>query len=1272
MGKGISAFMTETYQQLFAEGFLLSVWNAEYQKYITSEDAELLDILRKWAKKDFQKETEAESAFVNIFFKKIWGYAASGETEKEAGYTCHPQFAIPKAGASGGTGKADMALGYFGTKDAFSGIPQVLCEFKDIHSGLDKEQKRKGNTRSPVRQCADYLREANSHFAPYGHESVRAKWGIVTDMNEFRLYFHQSVPHKYQKFIIKTSASDTDVSLLSDSPRAGVQRFLFQKLFQPHMLLRSGGPCALEKLMQKQLTVEKALEKDFYREYHHFREKVFETLVKCNPDFKGTKSRLVRLTQRFLDRCLFVMFCEDMGAALHYPPNLLRDMLIKHSTDDFYDANDNAAWEKVKKLFASMRDGSPFLKHAMNRFNGGLFETDNELESLDIPTFLFCTEQQGLNEKSLFSAKETLLYLSAQYDFGAGAGTGERKIGLYTLGRIFEQSITDLEYMEARADGSVSLTELSKRKRDGVYYTPEWITHYIVQETVGAKLEDIKKELGFDRIAKVTDEDIEKFQERLKNRWKKGAPHVNEYLAVLDQYKNALDKIRIADPACGSGAFLIQAFEKMLEERQWIAKEKERIERKGSLFDTEQEMKTVLSQNLYGVDINPESVEITRLALWLRTALPDKSLRVLDKNILCGNSLVGTDFYENRNPELFPEEKKERINAFDWNAAFPEIFANRGFDCVIGNPPYIKLQHFRQAQPEIADYLLTARKKDGSLKYESTQTGNFDMYLPFIEMGMDLLNENGRMGFIAPNVWMMNEYGKGLRNKLKKTKKLDRWVDFKSFQVFDEATTYTALQFFRGKECDAVKCYFASDGDISNVNWEDADIDSVRYEDLPENEAWNLFPDIERSLIDRLNQKCKRLEDCCKAIIVGIQTSADYIYHLTKIGQGKYLHKGKDKKIKEVEIEDQIMRPLVSGTEAKRYQKPHTNTWLLFPYDLSGERPRLWLQKEMENIFPKTWEYLKFCEKDLRQREKGKMDKDDSWWAYNYPKNLDKQDMPKLGVAQTVPGMRVFYDAKGEFYFNNVRVNGILVSEKHESWFLLGILNAPVANFVFKKTAKAKQGGFYEANKQFLAPLPIPDASDEQKKKVGNLAKELQQIHTARRDKMLLTEKRVQSSQTEADKRSPQWIWADAKNKESLEKRLDALTSCLRTGAAMKAENDKGEIRFFINAIPVIEGIFEDAQQADFIAAQWHYTALTTNITEKFTAQKLISLLCTLRKTDNSALMKQVIALDKEIRELDQIIAEKEKEMNNIVYSLYKLSPEEIRLVEKNSIKQIK
>lgn len=1257
--------MAENYQKLFTDNFLLANWNTEYQKYLESTDDEVLGILRNWNDKNFQKETEAEGAFVDIFFKKIWNFKASGETKKEEGYTCHPQFPVPNAGQKGGTGKADLAMGYFGKDDAISQIPQIVCEFKDIRSGLDNEQNRKGNRRSPVKQCADYLREANSAFAPYGHEPVRAKWAIVTDMNEFRLYSQQSIPHQYQKFVINSPEAETTVSLIEDSKEAALQRFFFRKLFQADSLLTQGGPCTLEKFIKDQFILEKELEKGFYKEYQAFRENVFQVLVKANPDFNGTKGKLVRMTQRLLDRCLFIMFCEDMGSALNFPTNLLRDVLIKHSMDEFYDPDDNMAWEKVKKLFSAMKDGTPFLKHKINRFNGGLFADEPELEQLNVPTILFCTEHQGAGEKSLFSHKETLLYLSSKYNFGAKGNTQERSIGLYTLGRIFEQSITDLEYMEAKADGRVSITELSKRKRNGVYYTPEWVTHYIVEETVGARLEDIKKEMGFDSLPPVTDQDINNYQERLKDKRKKGASHVNEYLNLIDKYRFALDKIKVVDPSCGSGAFLIQAFERLFRERQWIAREKERIEQVSSLFDTEQEMKSVLSNNLFGVDINSESVEITRLALWLRTALPNKPLGVLDKNILCGNSLVGSDFYNNKSTKLFSEENRELVNIFDWDKAFPEIFKNGGFDCVIGNPPYIKLQHFRKAQPEVTEYLLTVKKENGSLKYESAQTGNFDMYLPFIEMGIELLNEKGRMGYIAPNVWMMNEYGKGLRNKLKRTKRLDRWIDFKSFQVFDEAITYTALQFFKGKACDEMKCYFAPDGDISNLDWRSSNIDSITINDFPENDKWQILPIKEKQLIDNLLNNNSKLgeQQWTNSISQGLISGAFRIYVNKKISENKYEHINSNKKCVEIELEDKITKPIVSGEHIKRYEKPLSEQFIIFPYRKVDKNIQLIEFAEMEIHFPSTLNFLKINEKFLRKRDGGKLN-DDSWYRFSRNQNLDKQEIPKLLIAGTAPNLRVSCDVNGNFATNDKRVYSIYTKNTTDLLYLLGILNSPIPNFVFKNLARPKSGGFFDIETQFLAPLPIPNATDEQKQQVGNMAKELQELHTSRRDKMLLIYKRLQSAQTATDKRKPEWIWTDAKDKDALEKRLETLSAYLRPGAKMKAENDNGEIKYFIDDIPVIEGIFEDEDQSDFITTQWNQTARTTNITEKFTAKKLVALLCSLRKTENQALMKQTSKFNIEIHELDKIIAEKETEINNLIYSLYKLNQEEIKIVE--------
>jgi hypothetical protein len=170
-----------------------------------------------------------------------------------------------------------------------------------------------------------------------------------------------------------------------------------------------------------------------------------------------------------------------------------------------------------------------------------------------------------------------------------------------------------------------------------------------------------------------------------------------------------------------------------------------------------------------------------------------------------------------------------------------------------------------------------------------------------------------------------------------------------------------------------------------------------------------------------------------------------------------------------------------------------------------------------------AWQHLKRYEDELRARESSAFD-DNQWYRFGRSQNIDKQELTKLIVAQTVPGMRVCYDVNGEFYLNNVRVNGILPHNKASGWYLLGILNAPVYDFVFKRVAKAKAGGYYEANKQFIAPLPIPNASKEEQKEVMALAQSLQELHTKKRDVLRDIQKRLESTQCEDDTRTPEWV----------------------------------------------------------------------------------------------------------------------------------------------------
>ncbi|MFO7600297.1 MAG: hypothetical protein R6X27_10880 [Candidatus Desulfacyla sp.] len=359
-------------QPLFNVSFLASKWEAEYRTFKESDEASvLLDRLRNWSARSQLSETATEAAFIRIFFSDTWGYDQQG-IHPDGSYQCYPQFPIARAGQTGGTGAADLGLGYFGLPGGDPDIPQVLCEFKDIRSSLDRNQHRKGNTRSPVRQCMDYLREAGNTLT--GNELVEPFWGIVTDMNEFRLYCRTKGDAQCQRFVIAPRPDDHEESLLSESESGAFLRFLFRKMFHRSSLLTQQGDPYLKKLLKDQLIHETALEKDFYLEYKAYREFLYRTIVEANPQYTGTKGSLVRLTQRLLDRCLFLLFCEDMGKSLDFPDNLLRDILIAYSRDPYYNPEDNIPWERLKNLFRVMDDGGRFGDCAINRFNGGLFQ----------------------------------------------------------------------------------------------------------------------------------------------------------------------------------------------------------------------------------------------------------------------------------------------------------------------------------------------------------------------------------------------------------------------------------------------------------------------------------------------------------------------------------------------------------------------------------------------------------------------------------------------------------------------------------------------------------------------------------------------------------------------------------------------------------------------------------------------------------------------------------------------------------------------------------
>jgi methylase of polypeptide subunit release factors len=1245
----------DRYQPLLDRDFLKAELHYEYLDYCAAgRDEALRQRLERWTKRELKRETQAEGSFVQRFFVETWGYSDDGIGADH--YHLHPKFPIAGAGQTGNRGEADLAVGKFGT--GHSNTAQVVCEFKDIRSDLDKPQNRKGNTRSPVYQARDYL--WNARRGLIGNEPVQPRFAIVTDMDEFRLYWWEDIPDRYLRFTISKTDLFNRFTLLDEGDDARFDRFLFQRLFQPDMLLSSAGRTQLQRLIHKQGKAARKLEGAFYEDYRRYREALINEIMLQRPP-GVTRGGAVRLAQKLLDRLIFVMFAEDMGGRVGFPASALQEELERQSRDQFLEPEGDEVWRRLKQIFGIMNTGGRLGAATIHQFNGGLFAEDDAMNALRLPNRLFVRFGQARNPASAAEQKQTLYYISSSYNF-AREGNSKNSIGLYTLGHIFEQSIVELEKLEADAEERPSLTDVTKRKRDGVYYTPEWVVGRIIEETLGPLFARWRAEAG----------------------WREGLEPTRE---AAGAYWERLRRIRIIDPACGSGAFLIVALRHLEKE---FAAAVEAARATGAISSAPNSAKItemILAENLFGIDINPSSVEITKLSLWLHTALPNQPLSGLDRTIRCGNSLVDKRFYNKRN--ILDADERDRINTFEWEGDF----APGSFDAVIGNPPYVKLQNFKQVHADMADWLVNG--SSGEAPYQATRTGNFDLYLPFIEKGLWLLNDGGRMGYIAPNLWPTLDYGEGLRGLVHAGRHLEKWLDFRSFQVFEEATVYTAIQIYSKGPAEAVLLGFAPDGDISRVDWSDPELVLPYGEIASPLKPWLLAPTPVRSMIHRLDREALRLDqpENTHGIIVGIQTSADHIYHLKRLGKNRYAYtpRNNGKKLAPVvvEIEDTIMKPLVSGTDAKRFIEPRTETYLLFPYVVVGGKARLLNPNVMAASFPKAWKYLLQFESELRARDSQKNDSDDKWFGYIYPKNLEKQEVAKLLVPRLVTSLGCFADDRGQYYCDNVDVGGVVPSRADDIWLLAGVLNAPVSNTIFGWLSKPFRGDYKSANKQFIAPLPVPKTSRTERAALSALAKGMQQRRTLRVRLSADLEERLSAvaranlplerilpgvrPTLQIEESAPKSIgarerkaWADAQRDADEESALAQIDGLIHAASEASVELERGKLSFLIDEQEIAR-LFVNEAEAALVEAQWRAAALDFQPTSKGNARRLVTRLRRLATAAPAALAEQIIATGAQLAELTAVLRDDEAQLHDLTCLLFNLSDEERRLVDRGT-----
>ncbi len=419
--------------------------------------------------------------------------------------------------------------------------------------------------------------------------------------------------------------------------------------------------------------------------------------------------------------------------------------------------------------------------------------------------------------------------------------------------------------------------------------------------------------------------------------------------------------------------------------------------------------------------------------------------------------------------------KKKRF--FHWELEFPEVWQRekKGFDVVLGNPPYVRIQEMKKSRKEEVDYFN---------KVFQTPEGSYDMYVLFIEKGLSLLNENGYLGYIVPNKFTKLNYGKKLRKLI--SKHLYKFIDFGDNQIFPKQTTYTGLLFLTAGENKKAEISKAPrlKGEAEIKDWLsgfEEELFEVETSNLGE-APWILVSKREGEILEKMESVSVKLEDVVDEIIVGIQTSADDVYILELISDEFSHYRVYSKALnKEVLLEKELLRPLVTGEDIERYFVRKSKKLLLFPYKVSGEKAELIPEEELKEEYPNIWKYLKENEDRLRNRESGKFN-DDGWYRYGRHQNLDKQERRKFGVPRLCHRLKAFFDEKGRYYFDNVDVNGILLKKEssYSSYFLLAVLNSKILDWRFKIGSVPFRGNYFSANKQFLSVLPIPqiDFSD--------------------------------------------------------------------------------------------------------------------------------------------------------------------------------------------------
>jgi len=814
-----------------------------------------------------------------------------------------------------------------------------------------------GRAKTPVQQAWEYA-----------SDNVGTKWVLVSNYLEIRLYSYADGRQFHDSF---------DLAKLHDP--AEYQRFML--LLSADNLLSGQTLAILEESRKEDRDITARL----YADYRTLRSDLIGAVRTALPD--GDPLESIRLGQTILDRVLFIAFAEDNG--------LLPDDSLLNAFQHRDPYNPKPVWQTFLGLFNAIDRGNDQLK--IPRYNGGLFQPNATIDALAVPDHI-CEGFKRL----------------AEYDFAS-------EISVTVLGHIFEQSIADVEQLQAEALGEAPMEKKTtgtsgRRKRDGVVYTPDYVARFIVDQTLGTHCKEIFAEILGRYAAKGAKADDEAIA------WRSAKAERQAWA----EYRDRLTALRIVDPACGSGVFLIMAFDYLKAELGQVNTKLAELSGTGMAGDLLDPDSEILTHNLFGVDVNSESVEIAKLSLWIKTARRGKVLDSLDANLRVGDSLIEDSSFAYRS------------HGFEWKTAFPEIFARGGFDVVLGNPPYVRMELIKPMKPWLEK------------RYEVV-SDRADLYVYFFERGVNLLKAGGRLGYISSRTFFSSGSGTPLRKFLKYSVTIENVVDFGEVQVFDGVTTYTAILTLANKPPQSghalefwnVEC-------IPEGSFQDY-YEDVRkpypQSDLREG-SWQLEDQALTALRDKILSDQKSLKDRYGSPMMGVKTGLKPAFVIdtpTKI-----------KICQEDPKSINLIKPLVEGKDLHRWGASAGTNWLIYT------------PKNRVNIddYPAIRNWLSPFKYKLERRTTKQ-----EWFELQQAQESYAPILksPKIMWSDIASEARCHLDDSGNFCENT----GYFLNSA--SIGLVGYLNSSVAWFIIKALTAKARGGYGRFQTQYVEQLPIMD-----------------------------------------------------------------------------------------------------------------------------------------------------------------------------------------------------